>query len=95
MNKQPYALRLADDLRAAPERTRTSFEAADELRRLYEQNDRFADGILSMGRRIAALEAVNGELLEAIQDILDTGFTGGPQGKRARAAIAKAKGEQL
>lgn len=28
MNKQPYALRLADDLRAAPERTRTSFEAA-------------------------------------------------------------------
>lgn len=32
------------------------------------------------------------DLLEALQDILDTGFAGGPQGKRARAAIAKATG---
>lgn len=34
------------------------------------------------------------ELLEALQDLLDTGYTGGPQGKRARAALAKATGTQ-
>ena len=34
MTTQSNALRLADELRAAPERSRTSFEAAAELRRL-------------------------------------------------------------
>lgn len=34
------------------------------------------------------------DLLEALQDILDTGFAGGPQAKRARAAITKATGGQ-
>lgn len=107
MNKQPYALRLADDLRAAPERTRTSFEAADELRRLHEQNDRFADGILSMGRRIAALEAVNAELLDALKAAdwyigqLEPFVYGADDNgvheehAKVRAAIAKATGAQL
>ena len=39
MNTQPEALRLADELRAAPERSRTSFEAAAELCRLHEENE--------------------------------------------------------
>ncbi len=45
--------------------------------------------VLANARLIAAAP----ELLEALQDLMDTGFTGGPQGKRARAAIAKATGE--
>ena len=49
-----------------------------------KQNERTAN---------ARLIAAAPELLEALQDLLDTGFTGGPQGKRARAAIAKATGE--
>lgn len=35
------------------------------------------------------LERENRELREALEDIMDTGFAGGPQGKRARAALAK------
>jgi hypothetical protein len=42
MTTQPEALRLADELRAAPERSRTSFEAAAELRRLHAENDLLA-----------------------------------------------------
>ncbi len=37
-DQQPAALRLADELCAAPERSRTSFEAAAELRRLHALN---------------------------------------------------------
>lgn len=40
----------------------------------------------------ARLIAAAPDLLEALQDILDTGFAGGPQAKRARAAIQKATG---
>ena len=40
VNRQPEALRLADALCAAPERSRTSFEAAAELRRLHSENAR-------------------------------------------------------
>lgn len=44
---------------------------------------------------VAAAEGdLLGELLEALEDINDTGFSGGPQGKRARTAIAKAAGGQ-
>lgn len=35
----------------------------------------------------ADLEAENARLREALEDLLDTGYTGGPQGKRARAAL--------
>lgn len=41
----------------------------------------------------ASLISAAPQLLEALQDIMDTGFAGGPQGKRARSAIKKATGE--
>lgn len=41
----------------------------------------------------ARLIAAAPDLLEALQAIIDTGFAGGPQGHRAKAAIAKATGE--
>ena len=43
--KQPEALRLADALCAAPERSRTSFEAAAELRRLHEANQAMLEAL--------------------------------------------------
>jgi hypothetical protein len=49
-------------------------------------------GLSDEDRANARLIAAAPELLQALQDILDTGFAGGPQGKRARAAIAKATG---
>lgn len=45
MNTQPEALRLADELCAAPERSRTSFEAAAELRRLHEVNQELLEAL--------------------------------------------------
>ena len=43
--KKPEALRLADALCAAPERSRTSFEAAAELRRLHEANQAMLEAL--------------------------------------------------
>lgn len=40
----------------------------------------------------AALYASHSSLLAALRDVIDTGFTGGPQGKRALQAIAVAEG---
>ncbi len=34
------------------------------------------------------------QLAEALEDILDTGFTRGPQGKRAKAALAAYRAKQ-
>lgn len=39
----------------------------------------------------AALYASHSSLLAALRDVIDTGFTGGPQGKRALQAIAAAE----
>jgi seryl-tRNA synthetase len=78
MNK-PEALRLADELRAAPERSRTSFEAAAELRRLYEENERLVGEVarrnssaLQGQEAVAALVHVHEhyEGLEAQRDAL-------------------------
>jgi hypothetical protein len=57
MTTQPEALRLADELRAAPERSRTSFEAAAELRRLHAENQRLVAEVANRNRR-----ALDGDL---------------------------------
>ena len=75
MTQQPEALRLADELRAAPERSRTSFEAAAELRRLHAELERCKqvcaatsegwrverDALLEALKKIAAIKAAEGE----------------------------------
>ena len=75
-NKQPEALRLADELVETPFQS-TRYIAAAELRRLHE---------------------VNQELLEALQKIAgntyDEWTNGAEAGRIARAAIAKATGEE-
>ena len=79
MTTQPEALRLADELRAAPERSRTSFEAAAELRRLHAKNERLAAEVANRNRRaldgdeaVSALANVHAyyEGLEAQRDAL-------------------------
>jgi hypothetical protein len=79
MTTQPEALRLADELRAAPERSRTSFEAAAELRRLHAENERLAAEVANRNRRaldgdeaVSALANVHAyyEGLEAQRDAL-------------------------
>ena len=37
-------------------------------------------------------DALVEKLAKVLEDLLDTGYTGGPQGKRARAALAKVRG---
>lgn len=85
------ALRLADALCAAPERSRTSFEAAAELRRLQEAYECNTAILRSRTQRMNEAHALNAELLEAlkridgIRNIQDAQVV-------ARAAIAKAEG---
>lgn len=50
--KQPEAMRLADALCAAPERSRTSFEAAAELLRLHEANQAMLEALKEIKERI-------------------------------------------
>ena len=76
MSAQPKALRLADELCTAPERSRTSFEAAAELRRLRAQRDEL-------------LEALQ-EVSEVFDVSWREGSTQRRLGDLARAAIAKA-----
>ena len=73
---KPEALRLADELRAAPERSRTSFEAAAELRRLHAENERLHQinqshevklSVRGYEIQIADLEAQRDALLEALR----------------------------
>lgn len=49
-----------------------------------------AQGNVFAANELLAAAVMTSDLLEALQDVMDTGFTGGPQGKRALAAIAKA-----
>ena len=110
MTKQPEALMLADELTfhgrfahesegaAAIRRCKRNSQAAAELRRLHEEvkceERRFND----LWEQFAALDKVNQELLEALKEIADwtDRYTsaGHPISTVARAAIAKATGEQ-
>lgn len=101
MNTQPEAMRLADELCAAPERSRTSFEAAAELRRLHQSERegwRHADELEQERKR---LHALNQELVEALKNIVvqygvvhDIGdMEMQPAIDFAYRAIAKATGE--
>ncbi len=64
---QTEALRLADELCAAPERSRTSFEAAAELRRLFELAYDQHSKIYGLRLKVLRVEALNVELLEALR----------------------------
>ena len=76
MTTQPEALRLADELDAAPYSSQCTNDAAAELRRLHEENrllhERHHDDNVEYTRVLAQRDA----LLEAAQDIVD--FIGGP-----------------
>ena len=100
MKEQPEALRLADEL----EMWTRGEPAAAELRRLHQfAEDQIgrataAEAALQMTKathalKIAAVEAQRDAMLEALQDLCDTlgecGMT-----EKARAAIAKAEGEE-
>ena len=94
MNKQPEALRLADDLQSG--HFEMAMFAAEELRRLYQSERegwRWADELEQERRR---LHAVNEELLGALEEYVNADPVDdalNPRKRKARAAIAKA-GEQ-
>ncbi len=110
MSEQPEALRLADaldELDAQFTHPGLCGEAAAELRRLHNVVERLLrerrinlDGGIRDTERIANLEALNAELLEALKELLqDTQHVNHNCGDeawcpviKARAAIAK--GEQ-
>ena len=96
---KPEALRLADSLTAGfgdcgP-------EAAAELRRLHDEtlmlNSAYESAckiISEQDKKLAELEAVNQELLEALKRIKQTGvFVGAIAQEMMDAAIAKAEGQ--
>lgn len=102
MNKQPEALHLADELDVGDFDVLTNYEAAAELRRLHEENERLK--IVPMKYRRMEFNAqlqeenkrlheVNQELLEALQRIKHHFDTDEYAWKIAVAAITKA-GEQ-
>jgi hypothetical protein len=96
--QQPEALRLADYL----DETKWQFpvavlheQAAAELRRLHELNEellarekRWSDIADVEVARCDKLQAINAQLLEALEDYAQYGMS-----QKARAAIAAAKGE--
>ena len=99
MTQQPEALRLADELRAAPERSRTSFEAAAELRRLHAELERCKQvcAATAEGWRVE-----RDALLEALKRVLDRfdpyavpGYeTNVAAEEKARAAIKAVEGDK-
>ena len=95
MTKQPTALRLAD-LMDAMDYDDTKAAAA-ELRRLHELNEGLRDQNTQLDKKLAELERVNAQLLEALEFMVEVcpaiDPTGGEAHDRARAAIAAAKGE--
>jgi hypothetical protein len=98
--QQPEALRLADELTTP--HMEVNREAAAELRRLHDVELHLAQVERGFDKLITqrdALHSVNAELLGALQSIME--MTGGyvpdtskGEWAKARAAIAKATGEQ-
>lgn len=97
MNKQPVALRLADELESYVGRP-VCTEAAAELRRLFEHAHAQHSEIYGLRLQVRNLKALNQELLEALKETLrahELGvFMAGSGLDKARASIAKAQGEQ-
>ena len=102
---RPEALRLADQLGARYRGFPSCDEAAAELRRLHKEIgdwDRVCNQHLKhidkLKKRMKRAEALNQELLNALHCISlaaqDSGSTREGMGLYARAAIAKATGEQ-
>jgi hypothetical protein len=105
MTEKSEALRLADALETRAITFRDKAEAATELRRLVAENERLHQinqshemklSVRGYEIQIADLKAVNQGLLEALKRIADPRnihFAGDAQ-VVARAAIARAEGEQ-
>jgi hypothetical protein len=99
--KQPEALRLADLIDNRHCTYGDIDEAADELRRLHEENQQWQDkcntyieihdAVVKDNER---LHEVNAELLASVKELLNCIQTDRDwdEGRRARAAIAKATG---
>lgn len=96
---KPEALRLADFLDDQYDPSHNLGEAAAELRRLHDETLMLEGGyesackILSeQDKKLAELEAMNQELLEALKRIKQTGvFVGAIAQEMMDAAIAKAE----
>jgi DNA-binding transcriptional MerR regulator len=97
MSKRPEALRLADALTEKEYPPRRA--AAEELRRLHELNEGLREQNTELDAKLAELERVNAQLLEALEDLLQEHsdhFCGAVEWcpvVKARAAIKAAKGE--
>ena len=102
MNTKPEALRLADE---CDEGIVDFAEVADELRRLHGEIESMRAERLRTERRLSEVEKQRDELLKALEDVIADleheeadGWMGGQvhsdEYKRARAAIAKVKGEK-
>lgn len=94
MDTQPLALRLADLLTTdAYWSPMLGEQAAVELRRLHAAREECERQYQVKCDEIGALHEVNQELLEALKDVMYWD-NGKPEWDVARAAIAKATGEQ-
>ena len=97
MNK-PEALRLADVSRLSRHHE-WHLQVDAELRRLHEANEAFGQRQEWWNEKMFTLEQQRDALLEALKEIVDAADGAGweqldPSFKKARAAIAKATGEQ-
>jgi hypothetical protein len=96
---RPEALRLADECDTGYPLEEDAKRAAAELRRLHKEvRDQHLKHIDKLKKRMKRAEALNQELLNALHCISlaaqDSGSTREGMGLYARAAIAKATGEQ-
>jgi len=90
MTEQPTALRLADELDHPGYGYEPKTEAAAELRRLHELNEGLRDQNTELDEKLAELERINAQLLEALETFERSGYS---PVRLTREAIAAAKGE--